>query len=54
MNYKKEKAVSENKSDKKPFKDLKDLMAQIYGKDSEEFKRLEKDGVFNRFTTDNN
>ena len=38
--------IAEIESDKKPFKDLKDLMAQIYGEDSEEFKRLENDGVF--------
>ena len=46
MENKEEKNVTENKSDKIPFKDLKDLMAQIYGEDSKEFKRLEKDGVF--------
>ena len=38
--------IDENKSDKIPFKDIKDLMSQIYCEDSEEFKRLEEDGVF--------
>ena len=33
-------------ADKQTFKDLRDLMAQIYGEDDEEFKRMEKDGVF--------
>ena len=38
--------IDENKSDKIPFKDIKDLMAQIYGEDSEEFMRLENENLW--------
>ena len=46
MDSKEEKTGTENKPDKKPFKDIKDLMAQIYGEDSEEFKRLENEKLW--------
>ena len=46
MKNKEKKNVNENKSDKRPFKDIKDLMSQIYGEYSDEFKRLEKYGAF--------
>lgn len=41
-----QKYKSQSKCNKKRFNDIRELMAQIYGENSSEFKRLEKKGIF--------